>query len=518
MSEVAFKNKAGIYCIGEVIEEKEDELVVWLWDELDEIVVRKNEVIESKEIYITKEKAIDLLCGNISFDEEEVYPYNTWVIDDNKISLSFNQLETSIKYLSSLNDKEPWFRFFKFCVCCDVDSIIDINKINEVALTYMILKYINEEQYNEIIEYANNFFSKKDVPLIERFPETELQKFILKSAFDLDGKYVDELNEVLYSYLVKEEFDEDKEVIFMRAYSYYGGNSFCPCDYKKSEENLLILYANGDIFAANSLGYIYYYGRVNNGVGQYDLAYKYFSVAAFSREPEAIIKISDMYKNGYYVDQNYQVAFRMLDDIYYEQLKLLETDHPNKFADIALRFGTMFENGYYVDKDFELAMKFYMFARVAITLRERYYYQFGDKSVKNAIDKSLQRMEKQKFNWSSNKNKEYILTRYIYRNSYNATIKYNKKKETVIHLKNEYKNKKIIIDLKNKKGYFSDRISLIIKAEQGVLLDNNKPLKITIYSDFIYLENESIAYSVPFKNIKIKLYDEIRSEEIVFND
>ena len=35
-------------------------------------------------------------------------------------------------------------------------------------------------------------------------------------------------------------------------------------------------YENGDTFAANSLGYIYYYGRVNNGIPEYDKAYKYF--------------------------------------------------------------------------------------------------------------------------------------------------------------------------------------------------------------------------------------------------
>ena len=60
------------------------------------------------------------------------------------------------------------------------------------------------------------------------------------------------------------------------SYIYYLGEAGIKQDFKKSEKYLLKYYkktGNSDI--ANTLGYIYYYGRVNAGKPQYDKAYKY---------------------------------------------------------------------------------------------------------------------------------------------------------------------------------------------------------------------------------------------------
>jgi TPR repeat protein len=50
---------------------------------------------------------------------------------------------------------------------------------------------------------------------------------------------------------------------------------------------------------ANTLGYIYYYGRCNNGVPEYDQAFYYFSYAAANGLYEGMYKLADLFWHGY---------------------------------------------------------------------------------------------------------------------------------------------------------------------------------------------------------------------------
>lgn len=67
----------------------------------------------------------------------------------------------------------------------------------------------------------------------------------------------------------------------------------------------------GDKWAADGLGYIYYYGRV--GERDYKKAFHYFSIAKENGNLEAAMKIADMYHNGYGVEK---------DDIKYKAILL----------------------------------------------------------------------------------------------------------------------------------------------------------------------------------------------------
>lgn len=69
--------------------------------------------------------------------------------------------------------------------------------------------------------------------------------------------------------------------LMKKGYLCYGGSPLYECDWDETvrcyEKVLESGYNSG---VANSLGYIYYYGRTNNGVPDYDKAYRYFSSAA----------------------------------------------------------------------------------------------------------------------------------------------------------------------------------------------------------------------------------------------
>ena len=84
--------------------------------------------------------------------------------------------------------------------------------------------------------------------------------------------------------LFKESLDyccdvkKDPGSIQRRGYCYYCGTKIYPNDWLKARDAFEEYYQmTGDASAANTLGYIYYYGRCNGGVPEYDKAFRYFS-------------------------------------------------------------------------------------------------------------------------------------------------------------------------------------------------------------------------------------------------
>lgn len=65
------------------------------------------------------------------------------------------------------------------------------------------------------------------------------------------------------------------------------------------------------------LGYIWYYGRT--GTVDYKKAFECYSAAP--QHINALYKIADMYKNGYYVEKNYEKYKKIIEDIYENKIK-----------------------------------------------------------------------------------------------------------------------------------------------------------------------------------------------------
>lgn len=173
--------------------------------------------------------------------------------------------------------------------------------------------------------------------------------------------------------------------LYEKAYGSYTGNAVFKQNWKLAEEYLLkILELFDDAYAANSLGYIYYYGCTNNDRPDYEKALKYFTIAEMEGINEAKYKLCDMLMNGYgFPKKMPKLAFKNLIYLYYDLIDEFENEnYSSEFADVAVRLGNYY---FELPKENEAAIisayNFYMTAKYALELRMKHNKQFGDESV-----------------------------------------------------------------------------------------------------------------------------------------
>lgn len=68
------------------------------------------------------------------------------------------------------------------------------------------------------------------------------------------------------------------------------------------------------VSAYECLGYIWYYGRT--GTKDYEKAFNYFKLAKDAGNIIAAYKLADMYKNGYFVEKNYDEYCGIIEELY----------------------------------------------------------------------------------------------------------------------------------------------------------------------------------------------------------
>ena len=155
---------------------------------------------------------------------------------------------------------------------------------------------------------CTEYYYKTNPSEEDSFLYTEALKFLIEEAKDAD--YMVELGGLYYE---SRQFD--------LALKYY---------------ELAAEYNN--LYAISNLGYIWYYGRT--GERNYEKAFYYFDKARQMGDIIAAYKVADMYKNGYYVEQNEQHAIHL----YFAAMNVCMSDdyHGDAIADIDLRLGTAF--------------------------------------------------------------------------------------------------------------------------------------------------------------------------------
>lgn len=78
--------------------------------------------------------------------------------------------------------------------------------------------------------------------------------------------------------------------------------------------------------AYEGLGYIWYYGRT--GKRDFEKAFHYYSLAKEAGITEAAVKVADMYKNGYYVEQDYEKYKAIIEELYPKVIKARYLNEP----------------------------------------------------------------------------------------------------------------------------------------------------------------------------------------------
>lgn len=153
---------------------------------------------------------------------------------------------------------------------------------------------------------------------------------------------------------------------------YYGEREF-----KLAEKYYLIGATRNDIWACSGLGYIYYYGRV--GKPDYKKAFYYYKRASDLGDFEATYKLADMYKNGYYVEKDYELYKALIERIY-EKIKD-DTDLGLPIPDIFVRMAHIkIEEG-----DKEEALELYIRAKSFLAQKLSHWNFFGDFTVMSWI-------------------------------------------------------------------------------------------------------------------------------------
>ncbi len=234
---------------------------------------------------------------------------------------------------------------------------------------YDILEKIDDDRWddNTRLKYVESML--KSESFLEELPDYEKERI---------RKHL----EVLCSH-------NNINALMKKGYLCYGGSPLYECDWDETvrcyEKVLESGYNSG---VANSLGYIFYYGRTNNGVPDYDKAYRYFSSAALLGNHESLYKVGDMFLSGRGVPVIPAVADKLYERVYDETLSLVLDRNPfNKFADAALRMARSYERKGCPKSDIYGK---YLEADLGLKIREKYHY-YGDSTVRKAVDKGLEK-------------------------------------------------------------------------------------------------------------------------------
>ena len=242
---------------------------------------------------------------------------------------------------------------------------------------------------DSMIDMIDNFNEDRDLPIDKRrYTKPQKIAFINHWNNDLMLEDAPDYTRSMFRKFTDELAAEgDFDAIKIKAYCLYGGNSVYPCDYKESARLLEILWKNFSFgYAADTLGYIHYYGRID-GKPDYEKAFFYFTVASAYNITEARYKLADMFLNGYYVAPNPPMAYQTYIKLYNETRYYFEDgDYGCDFADCALRMEKVLS---LIPIQRVHKYKVLLEAKYAIEKRIKYNKEIGDDTVAASIKEKL---------------------------------------------------------------------------------------------------------------------------------
>ena len=129
-------------------------------------------------------------------------------------------------------------------------------------------------------------------------------------------------------YLIEETKDSNRMVEL--GSRYYEAKEF---DLALKYYELAAEYNN--LYAISSLGYVWYYGRT--GERNYEKAFYYFDKSRQMGDMIAAYKVADMYKNGYFVEKDYEKYKAIIEELYpkVRKARMLNEPLPEIFTRLA---------------------------------------------------------------------------------------------------------------------------------------------------------------------------------------
>ncbi|HQB32809.1 MAG TPA: hypothetical protein PLI19_05695 [Erysipelotrichaceae bacterium] len=276
--------------------------------------------------------------------------------------------------------------------------------IIEFVFGCLLSPEVDDDEYGE--ELMDDLFDLegliKEVQIVKEnyekdLPDREYSDQTMRNVllYVTENKMISQLeypyDEIFKRFVITLAEKDDNVGLDVLGYSVYGGNELFECDWVKAQQIFEKLYSRtGDPNYANTLGYIYYFGRANKGIAQDDLAFKYFSVGAAAGNYESLYKLADMFIAGRGVVKNRNIGENIYYDLFNENKEVMEAGFFDcKFADIAYRVGSTYLDG--EDSDYIPAYYYFLMAKYAIDKRIQQHDFYGDSNVKKNIEEAIEK-------------------------------------------------------------------------------------------------------------------------------
>ena len=258
----------------------------------------------------------------------------------------------------------------------DNDPDVHLSDIVDLAPLIEGLERYLSNQGKPIVEW--NFSDEEKENYVRLFDKENLPEWAGEPQLALARSFTDELCAADNFYALR-----------VKGYACYGGNKLYPCDWETSRRCINRLFElDDDPIYANSLGYIYYYSRVD-GAPDYEKALHYFGIAAANGLHEGMYKLADLFRHGYGCRKSPRTARALYGMVYEDSIKyFLQGNHGN-FADAALRMGIVYSEGIAEEVDHCSAYYYYLQAAYAAALRLKDSEFFGDETVAKNTKKAL---------------------------------------------------------------------------------------------------------------------------------
>ena len=294
-------------------------------------------------------------------------------------------LSEYIRFKSEENDSEY-----------DNLKLTDFDYFDEIWNDFDCLcQYFDDEQlicdiydFDSVLEELARYQSNIGKDITEWvFSDIEKENYI--SNFDSED-YVNQANEnqiILARKFIDELCQKENEMaLHIKTYSCYGGNRLYDCNWMIARDYAALLFEITDNpIYANTLGYIYYYGRCNDGIPEYNQAFSYFEISAANGIYEGMYKLADMYLNGKGCKKSENTAHSLYNMVYQDCLNKFLKGYDTNFADAALRMGNIHEE--------EEAYFYYLQADYAAKIRAKDSSFFGDTTVVLNTQKTIDRIK-----------------------------------------------------------------------------------------------------------------------------
>jgi len=292
-------------------------------------------------------------------------------------------LEPSIKKSNALFEEDLFFRKENNLIILGLCLLLlkcDLEKIIENYIIFTNIKLSN----------AHNEYPKDDLTI--KFLLARINKFITNEEYSRICKVLSMEDVDFYrENTIRLANNDDYDVKYNYAYELYEGSVAFDVNYQMAKNLFIELFEErSDPFIANTLGYIYYYDRLQTN--EKDKAFTYFSLA-HNIDPnitEATYKLADCYLKGYGTIKSEVAAFSLVSSTYDELRE--ETNHGHfysKFADICIRLGKYLKEGIGCERDDHVARLFFLQARAALKYRIDNMNYIGDKGLAYSLFNSL---------------------------------------------------------------------------------------------------------------------------------